>query len=48
MYRMIGTPITGVMALIGIMPIDTGSTLMNVQSKAIAEPVSIVTGNSEL
>lgn len=38
----------GVIALIGITPIDDGSTLINEQSKAITEPVSIVTGNNVL
>lgn len=45
---MIGTPMIGVIAFIGITPKETGNMLMKVQSKAITAPVSIVTGRSEL
>lgn len=40
----IGTPIIGVIALIGIMPYDFGNTLISVQSSAMAAPESIVAG----
>lgn len=39
-----GTPMTGVIAFIGIIPIVTGSMLICVQNSDIAAPVSIVTG----
>ena len=42
----IGTPITGVIALIGMTPDDAGSTLMNVHNNAITAPHRAVAGNS--
>ena len=44
----IGTPIIGVMALMGITPIDVGVTLNNVHSRAITAPASIVIGSNVL
>lgn len=45
---MIGTPIIGVMAFIGITPIDAGATLMRVHKRAITAPDSMVTGSRVL
>lgn len=43
-----GTPMTGVIAFIGIIPIDDGSTLNSVHSRAVAPPNSIVAGRRVL
>ena len=43
-YKMIGTPMIGVMALIGMTPILEGSTLKSVHSSEINAPQSIVAG----
>ena len=43
---MIGTPIIGVMAFIGIIMPLRKVTLMSVQSNAVAAPASMVTGKS--
>lgn len=40
-----GTPIMGVIALMGITPDETGMTLMREQSSAITAPHSAVAGN---
>lgn len=48
MYNIIGTPIIGVIALIGIIPMLTGRTLTNEQKRAITAPVSIVIGSRVL
>lgn len=44
----IGTPIIGVMALIGITPIEEGITLISVHKSAITAPASIVMGSNVL
>lgn len=42
---MIGTPIIGVIALIGITPHDAGSTLMRLHNNAITAPARAVAGS---
>ena len=42
---MIGTPITGVIALIGITPHDEGATLIRQHNNAITAPASAVAGS---
>lgn len=39
-----GTPITGVIAFIGIIPIEVGNTLISVHKRAITVPLNIVIG----
>ena len=43
-----GTPTIGVMALMGMVPTDVGSTLTSWHSKAVAAPASMVQGMSTL
>jgi hypothetical protein len=43
-YIITGTPIIGVMALIGIIPIETGATLTSEHSRAITAPANMVIG----
>ena len=48
MYMMTGAPKIGVTALSGIIPISPGMMQIKLQSKAMALPVSMVRGISEL
>ena len=45
MYIIIGTPITGVIALIGITPHDAGNTLMRLHKSATTAPAKAVAGS---
>lgn len=45
MYIIMGTPIMGVIALMGITPDEIGRTLMSEQSNAITAPHSAVAGS---
>ena len=47
-YITIGTPITGVMALIGITPVVAAPTESHAQSSAVAAPHRAVAGSSEV
>lgn len=46
MYIIIGTPIIGVMAFIGMTPDDIGMTLINVHNRAITAPHNAVAGSN--
>lgn len=45
MYIIMGTPIMGVIALMGITPEEIGMTLMREHSSAITAPHNAVAGN---